>query len=1061
MNMKYFNYKKLRNIGLCLLSLLSVQVSAQKDIPGNTNKISGIVVDAATGKPLVGVRIQAYSDPYYAAMTKEDGSYTINVSDYVSSLSFVLDGYNISVCPLSNGKNSLNTSLYSDKFSSEYSNSTIASKARVIQVESQNSDISIDPQMQQKMMGDIYSTSRSGQIGVGNTLLIDGINTLNINARPLIVLDGVLMDVGYDNETMHDGFFNNILSNIMVEDIEKVTVLKNGLAIYGAKGANGVILIDTKRNKSMATKIDLSISGNYQTLPKLPEVMNASQYRSYISELLGTTGTKLTNIKFLQTDPSYPYYNTYNNDTKWSDVVYDQAFIQNYSVNVQGGDEVANYNLSVGYAFGDATIVDNDYSRFNIRLNSDIVLSDNMDLRFDASYSDVNRDLRDDGATDNIDNSMITSPSFLSLIKSPFLSPYAYDVYGNISSYLASGDDYLDEVLEDGYSLSNPLALLENGEAINKNSFGNRLITIAISPKYRINRYLNINEHFNYTLNNADENYYIPINGSASFDIDGLGVVYNKVAAMNAKQDAFMSNTYLSYIRRFDAHSVDISAGFRYLNTRNYQTSMLGHNSGNDKAPNMTPSLRYPDCNGNDDKDISLTYWVQGNYNFKEKYYVSAGLGLSSSSKFGGDVSNGVKFCNVPWGLFPSIQGAWVASSESWFNVPFVDYLKINVGYDLTGNDGFDDSAAQTYFKPVKILDQNGTAIYNIGNNSLQWETTRKLTAGLDMSLLNNRLSLSFNAFNNKTTNMLSVSSLSYLTGILNSWSNGGSLKNDGFDITAVGKIMNKQDLKWEAGFSIGHYKTEIIGLPQSDGYVNELYGANIRTEVGSSTGYFLGYKTNGVYSTSAEAKADGKYLINSYGDKKYFGAGDVNFVDMDGNNEINEEDMVKIGDPNPDVYGRLFTSIYYKSFSLSATFAYSLGQDVYNYQRMLLESGSRFNNQTVALTNRWVCEGQVTDIPKVVYDDPMQNSRFSDRWIEDGSYLKLKNVTLSYKLPVSNSYIQGITVWGAANNILTITKYLGSDPEFSVSNNIYMQGIDTGLLPQSANFSFGVKINL
>jgi TonB-dependent SusC/RagA subfamily outer membrane receptor len=482
MNMKYFNYNKLRNIGLCLLSLLSVQVSAQKDIPGNTNKISGIVIDAATGKPLVGVRIQAYNDPYYAAMTKEDGSYTINVSDYVSSLSFALDGYNISVCPLSNGKSSLNTSLYSDKFSSEYSNSTIASKTRVIQVESQNSDISIDPQMQQKMMGDIYSTSRSGQIGVGNTLLIDGINTLNINARPLIVLDGVLMDMGYDNETMHDGFFNNILSNIMVDDIEKVTVLKNGLAIYGAKGANGVILIDTKRNKSMATKIDLSISGNYQTLPKLPEVMNASQYRSYISELLGTTGTKLTNIKFLQTDPSYPYYNTYNNDTKWSDVVYDQAFIQNYSVNVQGGDEVANYNLSVGYAFGDATIVDNDYSRFNIRLNSDIVLSDNMDLRFDASYSDVNRDLRDDGATDNIDNSMITSPGFLSLIKSPFLSPYAYDVYGNISSYLASGDDYLDEVLEDGYSLSNPLALLENGEAINKNSFGNRLITIAISP---------------------------------------------------------------------------------------------------------------------------------------------------------------------------------------------------------------------------------------------------------------------------------------------------------------------------------------------------------------------------------------------------------------------------------------------------------------------------------------------------------------------------------------------------------------------------------------------------
>ena len=154
-------------------------------------------------------------------------------------------------------------------------------------------------------------------------------------------------------------------------------------------------------------------------------------------------------------------------------------------------------------------------------------------------------------------------------------------------------------------------------------------------------------------------------------------------------------------------------------------------------------------------------------------------------------------------------------------------------------------------------------------------------------------------------------------------------------------------------------------------------------------------------------------------------------------------------------------TSFNYKAFTLSATFNYAVGHELYNYQRMLLESGSRFNNQTLALTNRWVCEGQETDIPKVSYEDPMQNARFSDRWIEDGSYLRLKNVTLSYKLPVSNSYIQGITVWGSANNLWTLTNYLGGDPEFSMSNSIYSMGIDRGLLPQSTNFSLGVKINL
>jgi hypothetical protein len=192
----------------------------------------------------------------------------------------------------------------------------------------------------------------------------------------------------------------------MVEDIEKVTLLKNGLGIYGAKGANGVILIDTKRNKSMATKIDLSIAGNYQLLPKFPDMMDASQYRNYVSEMLKSTGTSMNQFKFLQQDPDYYYYNTYHNETDWTDYSYDEAFVQNYSLNVQGGDEIANYNLSVGYAMGDAIAQGNDYSRFNLRLNSDISLTDKLNIRFDASYSDVTRDLRDDGAIADIDDNI-------------------------------------------------------------------------------------------------------------------------------------------------------------------------------------------------------------------------------------------------------------------------------------------------------------------------------------------------------------------------------------------------------------------------------------------------------------------------------------------------------------------------------------------------------------------------------------------------------------------------------------------------------------------------------
>lgn len=1051
------------SLGLIGLMLTFSTVSfAQNSASEDVVTITGVVTDAATGAPMSGVRVQAYNNALFAAMTKEDGSYSIKVPDYVSSLTFVLDGCNSSVCAINGRTADVDIEMYSDDFSNIYTIKTTASRSKVAQISSLNADISVDQQIQQNLMGDMLAVTRSGQLGIGNSMMLAGINSLNINTQPLIVIDGVIIDMGYDRLSMHDGFYNNILANLMVEDIETVTLLKNGVGIYGSKGANGVLLINTKRNKSMATKIDVSIAGNYQILPQFPVMMNASQYRNYVSEMLKSTGTVMNEFKFLQEDPNYYYYNTYHNDTEWSKVVYDEAFVQNYSLNVQGGDEVANYNLSVGYAMGDAIALGNDYSRFNLRLNSDIILTDKLLIRFDASYSDVTRNLRDDGATEDIDNNMVTSTGFLASIKAPFLSPYAFDHNGNKSHYLAQADDYLEEVLGAEASLGNPLSILNNGQSINKNYFGNRMISLAVTPKYEITRHLSINEHFSYSLFNSDENYYIPLSGTPAFELDQIGVVRNKVSASNSRQDGFFSNTYVDYSRRFKAHDLSLQAGFRYLNNHLYQSTMLGYNSGNDKTPNMSSGLQYKKTGGIDTNDISLTYWAQGNYNFMEKYYLSASLGISSSSRFGGNVSNGIRMFGVPWGIFPSASAAWVVSSESWFKLAFVDYLKVNVGFDLTGNDGFDDSASRTYFSPVKILGMSGMVMSNIGNSSLQWETTQRITAGIDMSLFNNRLAISANVYKGNTNNLLAVSTLSYLTGLPNTWSNDGSLTNFGYDVTANARLVNTENLKWEAGLGIGAYKNELTSLPDNDrAFTTEIFGATIKSEVGNPVGVFYGYKTDGVYSTTAEAIADNKKIVSDTGVPSNFAAGDVKFIDQDGNNIINEKDMVYLGDPNPDFYGRIFSNLNYKNFSLSATLSYSVGGDVFNYNRMLLESGSRFHNQTMAMTNRWTCEGQVTDMPKIVYEDPMGNARFSDRWIEDGSYLRLKNVTLSYKLPVSNSYIQGLTIWGAANNVLTITNYLGSDPEFSMSTNILTQGIDRGLMPQSPNFSLGVKINL
>lgn len=1045
-------------------SLLAVNKEKTSNLP--MREIKGRVLDGATGLPVVGVGISAYNDARYAAMTDESGMYVIVVPVYVTSLDMRADGYNRQQISVGNGTHAVDAVLYADTFDEMYAASTSAVRKKTMMVDYNNNDLSVDRQLQEGLGGDVRMVSRGGVPAVGVSMFMNGLNSLNINAQPLVVIDGVIQDMQLSRPSLHDGFFNNLLGNIMVEDIEKVSVLKNGTAIYGAKGANGVILIETKRNKSMATKIDVSVGGSYELLPKKVDMMNSNQYRIYASELIGTTGTKNNSFKFLNSNPNYYYYRMYHNDTDWQSHAYDEAFTQNYSINVQGGDDVANYNLSVGYASADATLKSNSYSRFNLRLNSDISLMQNLSVRFDAAYSDVTRDMRDDGVPADLEKGVISSPSFLSQVKSPFLSPYAMDVYGNPSSYLAEADDYLSDVLvRDSYknSLANPLSILEYGDGNNKNYFGNRMITLAITPKLRLKKYWTIAEHFAFQLLNTDENYYLPVNGVPDFEVESIGVVQNRVSALAGRQITIMSDTYFDFCRRMNAHYVDVRGGLRYLRNTYQLNIQTGYNSGNDKTPNMSDGLLYKSTDGAEDKDIDMNYYLTGNYNFRERYYLSAGLSMNGSSKFGTDAPDAVKIGNYAWGFFPSVEAAWVLTNESWMHYKGLDYLKLNVGFDMVGNDNIDSKASRTYFVAHKMNNEiTGMTMGNIGNTRLQWETTARWTAGAELAAFNNRLHLTFDYFRSSTSNLLSLNELSYLSGLSTNWANGGKLKNEGFNVSAQVKVLSLKDWRWSIGATVGHYVNEITSLPTSGGsFITELYGANVLSAEGLPAGVFYGYKTSGVFATTAEAEAAGLYQVDESGARTYFRAGDMHFNDMDGNGCIDAKDMTVIGDPNPDIYGNIFTNLTWKRLSLDVVFNYSLGNDVYNYQRRVLESGNRFYNQTTAMLGRWTHEGQQTDIPRIGYMDAYDNSRFSDRWIEDGSYLKLKNVTLSYSIPIRSTFLQGITVWGAAYNLLTFTKYLGSDPETSCGNSVLMQGIDRGLLSAGRSFAIGAKINL
>ena len=708
-----------------------------------------------------------------------------------------------------------------------------------------------------------------------------------------------------------------------------------------------------------------------------------------------------------------------------------------------------------------------------MRLNSDISITRAIDVRFDASYSDVDRELRDDGAPSTVLSGVMTSPGFIALAKSPFLSPYAYDKGGNISHYLADADDYLEGMFQGRGRLANPLGILQQGKGRNRNSLGNRLIVFSVTPNYRINRFLHLSEHFALSLVNTNENYYLPIQGVPTFVIEGLDQdtkLQNIAQSAASRQTVLQSDTRLTWEQRFGAHNIGVKGGFRYQNSDYALTSQRGYNTGNDKTPNMSASLKFPDTDGAEDKSRELQWYALGDYNYANRFYVNAGISAHASSRFG-DAGTGLKVGGVMWGLFPSVEGAWVMSNEKWLaGTRGIDYLRLSVGYDESGNDDIDPTAARSYFVSRGLLKSKdtgkstvtGLSIGNIGNTELQWETTRRLTAGLEGNFLNNRLNVRLNVFQSWTNNLLTLNQLAWTSGLQQNWGNGGKLENAGFDVKAGVKVLNTRNFRWELGASAGHYNNKVTVLPDNNrAFETEVYGASVLTQVGQPVGVFYGWRTDGVYATTADAQTDGYYLVKTNGDKAYFAAGDMRFIDLDGNGEINEADRTVIGDPNPDVYGNIYTNVNWKNLTLSAVFNYSLGNDVYNYQRSLLEGGSYFLNQTTAVNRRWNSEGQQTDIPRADYNDPMGNSRFSDRWIEDGSYLRLSSVTLSYYQPLQSTYLQGFTIWANASNLFTVTRYLGSNPDCAMTGGILTQGIDRGLLSAGRSFSVGVNINL
>ena len=997
--------------------------------------VTGKITETGKNVPFQGARIQI--ENFSSAITNENGEYRIRIPFSTALLNVSAIGYANRTVPLQ-GFSIRNITLYKDAFSSPKNEAGAYQKTEAI---------TVDDELLTRFSGDIRGIRRSGLEGIGANLFIRGYNTLNVTAKPLVIVDGVIWDDLTDVASVHNGYFINPLLCLDVNNIESIEVVKDANSLYGSKGANGVILIKTVRGRSEATKITFDASMSVSEQPEQLPVMNAFQYRTYVTDVLKNAGysqSKINSLTFLQDDPTSLTYNKYHNDMNWGNQVYEQGISNRYGVNVTGGDEIALYGFSVSYTNVNGVMKGTNMGRLNTLFNSDIKLSSKLNVATSILLTQIDRELRDDGM------SARTAPGYISLIKSPLFNPYKFTTStGVLTDKLESVDDL---------GVSNPLSILENGIGMHKNY----RFAINIKPEWEFNKNMKLSSQTGYSINKMKEHYFIPVNGVSSVVIENRGTSLNMVKDQVMQQVSVYNDTRLSYDKIFGkSHKINAFGGFRYINNRYISDYGEGHNTGGDYVTNLLASLAFKKIAGLNDNWISRSAYAHATYNYNQLYTVWATATMDNSSRFGSE-ANGINLLGKVWAVFPSVGAEWLVSGEKFMKtLTFIDQLKIHASYGLTGNDNLGNNDRFAYLQSVNYIDKAvGLQLANLNNPELQWETTRKLDGGVDISLFNDVINIGAGIYKFNTSNLLTLKRNSVASGMGSYWTNEGEIQNTGYEVSLGVKLLNMKLVKWNLTATAAHYNNKITALPDGS-YTTSVYNAEVLTSVGQPAGVFFGYNALGVISSTEQAAELSLEKQNTNGTLSQFQAGDMIFEDVDNNGIINEKDKKIIGNPNSDFTGSVFNSLTVGNFNLDFVFTYSVGNDIYNYQRSQLEKMSNFYNQSTAVLARWMANGQQTDIPAAVYGDPMGNARFSNRWIEDGSYLKLQNLKLSYKLPLKSKIFEDITFWTSASNLLTFSKYLGCDPETSASELVLYQGIDTGLLPASRTYNFGIKVNL
>jgi len=887
-------------------------------------------------------------------------------------------------------------------------------------------------------------TNTSSEPGGEVTIRIRGNHSVLGDNQPLVVIDGYPMPEGSEASASNAGQGNltssNFLSYLNPTEIESVEILKDAsaTAIYGSRGANGVIMVTTKRgNFSQPTQINFTTETGFSDISDFPAVLDGPTYASWRNEISERQGVDLL---FNGVERPLPENAP---TTDWLDRVTRTGITNRYQLTVSGGGDKSKYYLSVNYLKNGGILKFTDFTRGNIRLNIDNKLTDRLSVSTSLNYVRTLNQRGNEGTGAIINAGAV------------------FSAYKNAPT--ATPGDPLDEGDGTTNFFVDPLVELRD----RKDETQNQNLILSVLSKYNIADGLDFNLITGTTTLDSEREVFFPKTTRLGSLWDSRAI-YNTSNARN-----YTVEPYLSYNKNFNAHNIGVTAGYTWitdvqkrLNTlvTEFPVDLLAtDNVGLGLNPFIPSSSKI--------KRTLSSYYARFNYNYDQKYYISLTGRADGSSVFAE---------NKKWGYFPSVGVGWTVSNEAFLKESnTLSNLKLRASYGVTGSQSIAPLQSLTLLGAANAVYGDvlfsGLAPVRLGNPDLEWEKTSQLNVGLDFGFLQDRFFASLDYYEKTTDDLLLNFPLPTSAGLGSITANAGSIENSGFEVVVGGYIIDSKNFKWNTNFNWSNNKTTVVNLGEGDA---DIFGPGPATNivnqpsnvmrVGEQFSALFGYNVTGVLQES-DFDADGNALVPVLGVSfpgiyKYE---DISGPDGVPDGVINGSDRTIIGNPNPDYIFGWNNDFQYKNFSLSVFVQGSVGNDLMNINNLFLSSGRSNNNAFQEwFDNRWSPENP-TNNPR--YIDGSRGTELNQYLqpnsaiVEDGSYIRLKNVSLGYNIPMVNiKGISSVRVYATATNLITITDYSGFDPEVNIrGGNNLAQGIDFAAYPRAQTYTLGLNIGL